>query len=98
MERTRAPAAGVRALLQERQDRRKAELDAHWRDVQFAVGYKVLLDKEHMLPLLDGANRHQYCLDLSATRHIFYKFSCIFSVERLSLTYAAPLALRGRTA
>ena len=39
--------AEVRALLQERQDRRKAELDAHGRDVQFAVGDEVLLDTEH---------------------------------------------------
>ena len=39
--------AEVRALLQERQDRRKAELDAHRRDVQFAVGDEVLLDTEH---------------------------------------------------
>ena len=30
--------AEVRALLQELQDRRKSELDAHRRDVQFAVG------------------------------------------------------------
>ena len=37
----------VWALLQERQARRKAELDAHRRDVQFAVGDEVLLDTEH---------------------------------------------------
>jgi hypothetical protein len=37
----------VRALLQERQDRRKAEFDAHWRDVRFAAGDEVLLDTEH---------------------------------------------------
>ena len=37
----------VLALLQERQDRRKAELDASRRDVQFAVGDEVLLDTEH---------------------------------------------------
>jgi hypothetical protein len=37
----------VRALLQERQDHRKAALDAHRRDVQFAVGDEVLLDTEH---------------------------------------------------
>ena len=49
-------------------------------------------------PYWMGLIATKYCLDLSATRHIFYKFSCIFSVERLSLTYAAPLALRGRTA
>jgi hypothetical protein len=36
----------ARALLQERQDRRKAELDAHLRDLSFAVtvGEEVLLD------------------------------------------------------
>ena len=41
--------AEVRALLQERQDRRKAELDAHRREVQFkfAVGDEVQLDTEH---------------------------------------------------
>ena len=39
----------VLALLQERQDRRKAELDASWRDVQFDVGddSEVLLDTAH---------------------------------------------------
>ena len=39
--------AEVRALLQERQDRRKAEHDSHRRDVRFAVGDEVLLDTEH---------------------------------------------------
>ena len=39
--------AEVRALLQERQDRRKAELNAHRRHVQFAVGDEVLLETEH---------------------------------------------------
>ena len=39
--------AEVRALLQERQDQRKAEHDAHRRDVRFAVGDEVLLDTEH---------------------------------------------------
>ena len=37
----------VQALLQQRQDRRKAELDASRRDVQFDVGDKVLLDTGH---------------------------------------------------
>ena len=37
----------VRALLQERQDRRKAGLDKHRRDVRFAVGDEVLLDTDH---------------------------------------------------
>jgi hypothetical protein len=39
--------AEVRALLQERQDRHKEELDAHRRDVRFAVGDEVLLVTEH---------------------------------------------------
>ncbi len=39
--------AEVLALQQERQDRRKAELDALRRDVQFALGVEVLLDTEH---------------------------------------------------
>ena len=33
--------------MQDRQDRRKAELGAHQRDMQFAVGDEVLLDAEH---------------------------------------------------
>jgi hypothetical protein len=40
----------VQALLQECQARRKAEYDAHRRDVQFAVGDKVLLDTKHTQP------------------------------------------------
>ena len=41
--------AEVRALLQARRDQRKAELEAHRRDVEFAVGddSEVLLDTEH---------------------------------------------------
>ena len=42
----------VWALLQERQDRRKAELDTSRRDVQFDVEDEVFLDTEHTpLPL-----------------------------------------------
>jgi NAD(P)H-hydrate repair Nnr-like enzyme with NAD(P)H-hydrate epimerase domain len=37
----------VRALLQEQQDRHKAELDAQRRNVRFALGDEVLLDTEH---------------------------------------------------
>ena len=37
----------VRALLQERQDERKARLDPHGRDVQLAPGDEVLLDTSH---------------------------------------------------
>ncbi len=40
----------VRALLRERQARRKAEYDARRRDVRFAVGDEVLLDTEHAPP------------------------------------------------
>ncbi len=39
--------AEVLALLQKRQDRRKAELDAARRDVQFAPADEVLFDTEH---------------------------------------------------
>jgi hypothetical protein len=39
--------AEARALLQERQERSKAELDGHCRDVQFAVGDAMLLDTTH---------------------------------------------------
>ncbi len=53
--------AEVRALLQERQERRKKALDAHRRDVWFAVGDKVLLNTKHTpLPsssLLEGPSR-----------------------------------------
>ncbi len=37
----------VRALLQECQAQRKAEFDAHRRDVRFAVGDEMLLNTEH---------------------------------------------------
>ena len=37
----------VRALMQARQDRRKALLDARRRDVQLSVGDEVLLDTTH---------------------------------------------------
>jgi hypothetical protein len=40
-------ATEVQALLQERQDRRKAEFDSHRRDVRFAEEDKVLPDTEH---------------------------------------------------
>ena len=46
MGRDRRVMAEVRVLLQTRQDQRKAELDAHRRDVLFAVGDEVLLDTE----------------------------------------------------
>ena len=37
----------ARAPLQERRERRKAEVDAHRRGVRFAVGDEALLDSEH---------------------------------------------------
>jgi hypothetical protein len=54
--------AEVLALLQERQVQRKAALDAHLRDVQFAAGDEVLLDTKYtplpsrslLVPPLDG--------------------------------------------
>ena len=84
----------VRALLQERQDRRKAELDAHRRDVRFAVGDEVLLDTEHApLPsrsllsprwmgpfkVLACAAPNTYRLDVPATWRVFPEFN----VQRL---------------
>ena len=75
--------AEVRALLQERQDQRKAEHDAHRRNVQFAVGDEVLLDTEHTpLPsrsllsprwmgpfkILANPAPNTYRLDIPATR------------------------------
>ena len=82
--------AEVRALLQERQDRRKAELDASRRDVQFAVGDEVLLDMEHTpLPsrsllsprwmgpfrLLARTAPNTYRLDIRATWRVFPEFN-----------------------
>jgi hypothetical protein len=62
-----AQVTGEVRAPQERQDRdrRKAELDAHRRDVRFAVGDEVLLDTEHaplpsrslLLPRLMGPSR-----------------------------------------
>ena len=86
--------AEVRALLQERQDRRKEELDAHRRDVRFAVGDEVLLDTEHApLPsrsllsprwmgpfkVLACPAPNTYRLDVPATWRVFPEFN----VERL---------------
>jgi hypothetical protein len=69
--------AEVRALLQERQDQRKAALalDAHRRDVRFAAGDEVLLDTEHtpllsrslLSPPLDGP-LHRTCMH--GARHV----------------------------
>jgi hypothetical protein len=86
--------AEVRALLQERQDLRKAELDAHRRDIQFAAGDEVLLDTEHTpLPsrsllssrwmgpfkVLACTAPNTYRLDIHAVWRVFPEFN----VERL---------------
>jgi hypothetical protein len=72
----------VLALLQERQDRRKAELDAHLRDVHFAIGDAggAVTNTEHA-PLPSTSLLSQrfvgpfkvltYCLDVPATWHVF---------------------------
>ena len=90
--------ADVRALLQERQERRKAELDAHRRDVTFAVGDEVLLDTEHTpLPsrsllsprwmgpfkVLARSAPNTYRIDIPATWRTFNEFN----VERLRPYY-----------
>ena len=82
--------AEVRALLQEGQDRRKAELDASWRDVQFAVGDEVLPDTKHtalpsrsLLPprwmgpfrVLARTAPNTYRLDIPATWRVFPEFN-----------------------
>ena len=97
------------ALLQERQDRRKAELDAHRRDVQFAAGDAVLLDTEHTplpsLSLLSPRWRghfkvfartapNTYCLDVPAT----WRTCAEFNVERLRPYLRRPDHLRRRPA
>ena len=84
----------VRALLQERQDRRKAGLDASQRDVQFDVGDKVLMYTERtplpspllLSPRWMGPFRVRartapkaYLLDIPATWRVFPEFI----VERL---------------
>ncbi len=53
----------VLALLQERKDRRKAELDAHRRDVRFAVGDEGLIDTEHTLCRRDRCSRRAGSVD-----------------------------------
>ena len=98
--------AEVRALLQERQDRRKAELDATRRDVQFAVGDEVLLDTEHTpLPsrsllsprwmgpfkVLARTAPNTYRLDIPATWRVFPEFN----VERLRPYLLRPDHLGG---
>ena len=84
----------VRALLQERQDRCKVELDASRRDVHFAVGDEVLLDTERTPPpshsllfprwmgpfrVLARTAPNTCRLDIPATWRIFPEFN----VERL---------------
>ena len=99
--------AEVRALLQARQDQRKAELDAHRRDVQFSVGDEVLLDTEHTpLPsrsllsprwmgpfkVLARPAPNTYRLAIPAT----WRACDEFNVERLTVAPTASTALRAR--
>ena len=98
--------AEVRALLQARQDQRKAELDAHRRDVQFAVGDEVLLDTEHTpLPsrsllsprwmgpfkVLARPAPNTYRLEIPAT----WRACDEFNVERLRPYHRRPDCLGG---
>ena len=96
----------MRALLQARQDRRKAELDASWRDVQFAAGDEVLLDTEHTpLPsrsllsprwmgpfkVLARTAPNTYRLDIPSTWRVFPELN----VERLRRYLRRPDHLGG---
>jgi hypothetical protein len=98
--------AEVRALLQERQDRRKAELDAARRDVHFALGDELLLDTEHTpLPsrsllsprwmgpfkVLARTAPNTYRLDIPAAWRVFQEFN----VERLLPYLRRPDSLGG---
>jgi hypothetical protein len=98
----------VRALVQERQDRRKAELDAHRRDERFAVGDEVLLETEHTpLPLrlllsprwmgpfkvLACPAPNTYRLDHSSSWRVFNKFN----VDRLRPYVRSTTHLGGET-
>ncbi len=84
----------VQELLQEQQDLRKAELDAHRRDIKFAAGDEVLLDTEHTpLPSLSLLSPrwmgpftvlactapNTYSMDIPAAWRVFLEFN----VERL---------------
>jgi hypothetical protein len=94
----------VLALMQERQDRRKAELDSHRRDVRFTVGDKVLLDTKHTpLPsrsllsprwmgpfkVLASPASNTYRLDLPSSWRVFNEFN----VDRLSPYVRRPAHL-----
>ena len=96
----------VRALLQERQDARKARLDVHRRDVQFAVGDEVLLDTTHtplpsrslLSPRWMGPFKvvactapNTYRLDVPATWRAFNEFN----VSRLRRYQRRPAWLGG---
>ena len=96
----------MRALLQERKERRKEELDASRRDVQFAVEDEGQLDTEHtplpsrslLSPRLMGPFRvlartalNTYRLDLPATRRVFPELN----VERLRTYLRGPDRLGG---
>ena len=93
------------ALLQEQQDRHKAALDAHRRDVQLSFGNEVLLDTEHTpLPsrslhsplwmgqftILTQTAPNTYRLDLPPWRVVPE-----FNVERLWPYHSSPDHLGG---
>ena len=99
----------VRALLQERQDERKARLDPHRRDVQLAPGDEVLLDTSHTpLPsrsllshrwmgpfkVLAQTAPNTYRLDVPPTWRAFNEFN----VSRLRRYLRRPAALGGEPA
>ncbi len=91
----------VRALLQERQEQRKAELDVQRRDVRFAVGDEVLLDTP--LPSRSLLSPRSMCpftvlacparLDLPSSWWVFNEFH----VDRLRLYVHRPAHLGGKT-
>ena len=96
----------MQALLQERQDRRKAELDAARRDVHFALGDEVLLDTEHTpLPsrsllsprwmgpfkVLARTAPNTYRIDVPSSWRVFPEFN----VERLRPYLRRPGHLGG---
>ena len=99
----------VRALLQERQDERKARLDPRRRDVQLAPGDEVLLDTSHApLPsrsllshrwmgpfkVLAKTAPNTYHLDVPPTWRAFNEFN----VSRLRRYLRRPAALGGEPA
>ena len=92
----------TRALLQERQDARKARLDPRRRDVRFAPGDQVLLDSERTpLPsrgLLTPLGWPVHCAGSNGPQHVSARAtSRLEGSERVQrLPVAAVLAATGR--